>query len=220
MSNSEFFLKVQKKSYFTKMMDFINEAYSEGENKKIFPPRGAVFKAFDLCPLEECKVVIIGQDPYHEVNQANGLAFSVNSGVPLPPSLQNIYKEIEYEYDVKMKNDGDLTYLAKQGVLLLNVYLTVEEGKPLSHKHDFYEDFIKDVFSYLDTLDKSIVFLLWGSFARKFAPLVKNNNHRIIETVHPSPLSANRGGWFEKNQFKRANNFLLSMGEKPIDWKN
>lgn len=199
-------------------MAFINEAYSKGT---VYPPKENVFRAFELCPLENCKVVIIGQDPYHEEGQASGLAFSVNSGVALPPSLKNIYKEIENEYGYAMNfNDGDFSYLARQGVLLLNVYLTVEAGKPLSHKFDFYEDFIKDVLVYLDGLNQPIVFMLWGTFAKKFTPYITNNNHRIIETNHPSPLSANRGGWFNKNQFKRANNFLLSMGAKPIDWKN
>ncbi len=209
--------QIKEQPYFHEMITFINQIY---EKEVVFPPRKDVFRAFKMCPFDKVKVVIIGQDPYHEKHQANGLAFSVNSGVPLPPSLLNIYREIEIEFGTKMKPDGDLTYLAKQGVLLLNAYLTVKESTPLSHSFKFYESFLDDVMRYLDTINRPIVFLLWGSFARRYATLVTNKNHCVIETVHPSPLSANRGGWFYKNQFKRANEFLEKNGVTPIVWNN
>ncbi|MEG2341736.1 MAG: uracil-DNA glycosylase [Bacilli bacterium] len=207
--------EINNKSYFKELLSFLEKEYAE---KTIFPPSKDLFKSFLLCKEENLKVVIIGQDPYHEINQANGLAFSVNKGIKLPPSLKNIYKEIENEYNVKTKNDGDLTYLAKQGVLLLNKYLSVEEGKPLSHKNKLYDEFFKDVISYIESINKPIVFMLWGGEAKKVKPYIANKLHIILEANHPSPLSANRGGWFDSKIFLRCNEYLKKFNVEEIDW--
>lgn len=212
----EFFLEIKNKDYAKSLSTFLDEEY---RNYTCFPPRKLMFNAFDLTPLKEVKVVIIGQDPYHEINQAMGLSFSVPKGIKVPPSLINIYKEIEDEYGTKLNhNDGDLTYLAKQGVLLLNSILSVREHQPMSHNIKEYALFFSDVLSLLDTLDQPIVFLLWGSSARKLKVFVKNQNHLVLESIHPSPLSAIHGGWFGNNHFKKANEFLVSKGANPIDW--
>ena len=212
----EFFLDIKNKDYAKSLSAFLDEEY---RNYTCFPPRKLMFNAFDLTPLNEVKVVIIGQDPYHEINQAMGLSFSVPKGIKVPPSLINIYKEIEDEYGTKLNhNDGDLTYLAKQGVLLLNSILSVREHQPMSHNIKEYALFFSDVLSLLDTLDQPIVFLLWGSSARKLKVFVKNKNHLVLESIHPSPLSAIHGGWFGNNHFKKANEFLVSKGTNPIDW--
>ncbi len=198
-------------------MSFLDEEY---KTKTIFPPRENMFKAFELCELDNLKVVIIGQDPYHEVNQAMGLSFSVPSTTEIPPSLINIYKEIYLEFGYKMKRNGDLTYLAKQGVLLYNVYLSVVASHALSHKRVEYEKLAIDLMKFLNNLDQPIVFMLWGNFAKQFAKYITNPNKLVLQSSHPSPLSANRGGWFNTNQFKRCNEYLLEHGVKPIDWKN
>lgn len=212
----EFFLEIKNKDYAKSLSTFLDEEY---KNYTCFPPRKLMFNAFVLTPLNEVKVVIIGQDPYHEINQAMGLSFSVPKGIKVPPSLINIYKEIEDEYGTKLNhNDGDLTYLAKQGVLLLNSILSVREHQPMSHNIKEYALFFSDVLSLLDTFDQPIVFLLWGSSARKLKVFVKNKNHLVLESIHPSPLSAIHGGWFGNNHFKNANEFLVSKGANPIDW--
>lgn len=198
-------------------MSFLDEEY---KTKTIFPPRENMFKAFELCELDNLKVVIIGQDPYHEVNQAMGLSFSVPSTTEIPPSLINIYKEIYLEFGYKMKRNGDLTYLAKQGILLYNVYLSVVASHALSHKRVEYEKLAVDLMKFLNNLDQPIVFMLWGNFAKQFAKYITNPNKLVLQSAHPSPLSANRGGWFNTNQFKRCNEYLLEHGVKPIDWKN
>ena len=212
----EFFLEIKNKDYAKSLSTFLDVEY---RNYICFPPRKLMFNAFDLTPLNEVKVVIIGQDPYHEINQAMGLSFSVPKGIKVPPSLINIYKEIEDEYGTKLNhNDGDLTYLAKQGVLLLNSILSVREHQPMSHNIKEYALFFSDVLSLLDTLDQPIVFFLWGSSARKLKVFVKNKYHLVLESIHPSPLSAIHGGWFGNNHFKKANEFLVSKGANPIDW--
>jgi uracil-DNA glycosylase len=149
-----------------------------------------------------------------------GLAFSVPNGIPLPPSLQNIYKEIDNDLGLKMKGEGDLTYLAKQGVLLLNARLSVRRGIPLSHDVKEYQLFLTDVMELLDRQNQPIVFMLWGNFARSLKKLLQNKNHLILESTHPSPLSANRGGFFNTHQFSRANQYLRDHGLPPIDWQN
>lgn len=213
-----FFDSVSGQSYSKTLHSFLKEEYA---TQTIYPPRDLVFNAFALTSPNDIKAVIIGQDPYHNPGQAMGLSFSVPKGVPLPPSLINIYKEIEDDLGVPMDfQNGDLTCWAKQGVLLLNAYLTVRENRPLSHKREEYDSFIADTMRYLDTLNQPIVFLLWGGFAKKFIPFVKNPNHFVLTSVHPSPLSANRGGWFGKHQFSKTNEILVGRGSAPIHWGN
>jgi len=212
-----FFDEIAKKDYSKSLHEFLNYEYS---HQAIYPPRQLMFNAFELTEVENIKVVIIGQDPYHQPGQAMGLSFSVPSGIKLPPSLVNIFKEIESDLGIKMRNDGDLTYLARQGVLLINAYLSVREGQPLSHHREEYDLFMVDLMKYLDNLNQPIVFMMWGNFAQKFAKYVANPEHIILKSVHPSPLGANHGGWFGLKQFSRCNDYLVSKGMKPIDWKN
>lgn len=217
MSWEPFFKEVAAKEYAQKLKTFLDEEYARGI---VYPPRHLVFNAFNLTAPDKINVVIIGQDPYHEPNQAMGLSFSVPSSTPLPPSLINIYKEIESDLGVKMKNNGDLTYLAKQGVLLLNAYLTVRQSEALSHRLPEYESFMDDVLDYIDALSQPIVFLLWGGFAKKYAKKILNPSHHILTSVHPSPLSANRGGWFGNRHFSKANDILTRHGVDAIVWNN
>ena len=213
-----FFNEVSKKDYSKSLHEFLDKEYS---TQTIYPPRRLMFNAFELTEVENIKVVIIGQDPYHQPHQAMGLSFSVPEGVKLPPSLVNIYKEIESDLGIKMNyQSGDLTYLAKQGVLLINAYLSVREGQPLSHHREEYDLFMLDLMNYLDKLDQPIVFMLWGNFAQKYQKFVANPQHIILKSVHPSPLGANHGGWFGLKQFSRCNEYLKSKGLKPIDWRN
>ena len=214
---NKFFEREKEQEYFKNLLSRLDEEYN---NKIIYPEKENLFRAFKETKLDDVKVVILGQDPYHEECQATGLAFSVPSGLKLPPSLKNIYQEIENEYNYLMLNNGDLTYLARQGVLLINAFLSVEAHKPLSHHFKEYEIFITHLFSYLNNIDHPIVYMLWGNFAKKFAKLISNPNHLVIKRNHPSPLSANKGGWFNQNTFIECDNFLLSKGLKPIDWKN
>ena len=213
-----FFNEVSKKDYSKSLHEFLDKEYS---TQIIYPPRRLMFNAFELTEVENVKVVIIGQDPYHQPHQAMGLSFSVPEGVKLPPSLVNIYKEIESDLGIKMNyQSGDLTYLAKQGVLLINAYLSVREGQPLSHHREEYDLFMLDLMTYLDKLDQPIVFMLWGNFAQKYQKFVANPQHIILKSVHPSPLGANHGGWFGLKQFSRCTEYLKSKGLKPIDWRN
>lgn len=213
----EFFQKIKEKDYSKRLKDFLDKEYA---NHTIYPPRLLMFNAFNQTSPKEIKVVIIGQDPYHEPNQAMGLCFSVPNGVSLPPSLINIYKEIEIEYGIAMKQNGDLTYLAKQGCLLLNTVLTVRAHQAFSHNIDEYKLFIKDVLTYIDNLNQPIVFMLWGNSAKQYKQYIHNPNRLILESVHPSPLSANRGGWFNNNHFKKTNEFLTKNNIKNIIWQN
>lgn len=215
---NELFNELQNKDYCGILHKFLDEEYS---TFKCYPPRELVFNAFKLTPLENVKVVIIGQDPYHEINQAMGLAFSVNKGIKLPPSLVNIYKEIENEFDIKMDfSNGDLTYLAKQGVLLLNSILSVREHLPMSHNNKEYKLFLLDILKALESLPQPIVYLLWGGNARKLKYYLTNPSHLVLEANHPSPLSANRGGWFNSGVFIKCNEYLINNGLKPINWCN
>ena len=218
MSSSwkDFFEKEKEKAYFRKLEEFLDNEY---KNKVIYPPRDLVFNAFSLCPLDKIKVVIIGQDPYHEPGQAMGLSFSVPSTCKVPPSLKNIYKEIEDDCnEIFFNKDGDLTYLANQGVLLLNSILTVEQGKPLSHNTKEYEELYHNILKELDELDYPLVFMLWGGNAKKQSVYLKNPKHLVLCANHPSPLSANRGGFFGCKHFSKANQFLIQNGIEPIIW--
>ena len=213
-----FFDRVRAEPYSQKLHRFLETEYA---SQVVYPPHDLVFNAFALTSPSDLKAVIIGQDPYHNPGQAMGLSFSVPRGVALPPSLVNIYKEIQMDLGIPMDfENGDLTCWAKQGVLLLNAYLTVRENAPLSHACEEYDSFIADTMRYLDTLNQPIVFFLWGGFAKKFTPFIKNREHFVLTSVHPSPLSANRGGWFGKHQFSQANDFLSANGVSPIDWSN
>jgi len=213
---NDFFKEISNKEYAGKLNKFLDKEYS---SFICYPPREMLFNAFKLTPLDKVKVVIVGQDPYHEPNQAMGLSFSVNKGVKVPPSLINIYKEIEQEYGVQFnKSDGDLTYLAKQGVLCLNAILSVRAHQPMSHDNDEYKMFFNDVFELLDKQTQPIVFMLWGGPARKLKKYLHNPSHLILESVHPSPLSAIHGGWFGNNHFKKANEYLSTNGAETIDW--
>ena len=207
---------LKKKEYFSKLESFWDDEYSK---YKVYPNRENIFNAFKLTPLENIKVVIFGQDPYHEEGQAMGLAFSVPDNIKTPPSLINIYKEIENEYNTLIFNKGgDLTYLANQGVLLLNTILTVREHAPMSHNIKEYNLLIKDIIDVLNKLDQPIVFMLWGGPAKKLEPLLTNENHLVIKATHPSPLGANQGGWFNSGIFVKCNEFLVKNGVKPINW--
>lgn len=212
----DIFEEISKKDYFLSLMKFINE---ERSKYIIFPPQDEVFNAFKMTPFKNIKVVIFGQDPYPNVNQAMGLSFSVKEGVKIPPSLKNIFKEIDIEFNKSTLHfDGDLTYLAKQGVLLLNPILTVREKAPLSHDNELYRLLFKDIVHYIEENDNHIVYLLWGNKASKYAKYITNKNHLVIKTNHPSPLSANRGGWFNSNCFIKCNEFLNENNIEPIDW--
>lgn len=212
-----FFKEEKQKEFMRRLHNFLALEY---RSHIIYPPKQLLLNAFNLTPFDQVKVVIIGQDPYHEPNQAMGLSFSVPEGVALPPSLQNIYKEIENDLQVQMRPNGDLTYLAKQGVLLLNAILSVRQSQPLSHQIEEYNQLLKDVLLYLDQSNQPIVFLLWGRFARNLKPYIQNPNRLILESTHPSPLSANRGGYFGNHHFSRANAYLSLHGKTPIQWKN
>jgi len=212
-----FFKSLEEKKYYIDLLSYVDKQYKD---YVIYPSRENIFKAFEITELGDVRVVIIGQDPYFNPNQATGLSFSVPSKVTLPPSLKNIFKEIENEYNVQMKSDGDLTYLAKQGVFLFNTILTVRAGFPLSHDIPEYVQFTRDVFDILDKQQHPIVFLLWGGSAKKYRKYLSNPSHLVLEANHPSPLSANRGGWFGNNHFKQVNEFLIANGEQEITWKN
>ena len=215
---NEFFKKLQNEEFCLKLNDFLNKEYRD---YTCYPPRKLLFNAFRLTPLDKVKVVIVGQDPYHEPGQAMGLSFSVPEGIKVPPSLVNIYKEIAQEYNAKMNfNSGDLTYLAKQGVLLLNSILSVRAHQAMSHNTEEYKMFLASVLEVLDKQTTPIVFLLWGGPARKLKGYLHNPSHLILECIHPSPLAANHGGWFGNNHFTEANRYLREHGLSEINWLN
>ena len=204
-----------EKDYFKDLTDFVRAEYLSG--KTIYPAPKNIFNAFNLCPLDSVKVVIIGQDPYHEPGQAHGLCFSVESGVDLPPSLINIYKEIESDIGHKSITNGDLTAWANQGVLLLNSTLTVQAHVAASHAGHGWETFTDAVIRAVAQNRKNVVYMLWGSFAQKKAEMVDKNENLVLCSAHPSPLSAYRG-FFGNHHFSRANEYLIQHGKKPIDW--
>lgn len=203
-----------KKDYLIKIDYFLAKEY---KTKHIYPKAKNIFHAFQTTSLKDTKVVILGQDPYHGPNQAQGYAFSVPTNMPCPPSLQNIYKELENEYHRPVYRSGDLSDWAQQGVLLLNTILTVEEGKPLSHAHIGWQNFTNEALRWINKKEGPVVFLLWGAKAKSVMPLLDNPNHLILTSPHPSPFSANRG-FFGNNHFISANEYLESHGEKPIQW--
>ncbi|HKX85623.1 MAG TPA: uracil-DNA glycosylase [Flavobacterium sp.] len=211
-----FFSEETAKPYFVELQQKVDEEY---QNYACFPPRELVFNAFDKCSLDKLKVVIIGQDPYHGEGEANGLCFSVNDGVAIPPSLKNIFAEINNEFDrVFFPTSGNLEGWAKQGVLLLNASLTVRKDLANSHKHLKWNFFTDSVIQYISENTENVVFLLWGSFAHKKGSKIDREKHLVLESGHPSPLSANRGFWFGNDHFLKVNEYLKSVGEEVINW--
>lgn len=204
-----------EKPYFEQLTDFVRQEYQQ---HRCFPPGRLIFNAFNLCPFDKVKAVIIGQDPYHGEGQAHGLSFSVNDGVAFPPSLQNIFKEIENDLGLPVPTSGNLTRWAEQGVLLLNATLTVRAHEAGSHQRRGWEQFTDAAIRALSQGREHVVFILWGSYARSKKALVDTRKHLVLESVHPSPLSANRGGWFGNHHFSRANAYLAEHGQATINW--
>ncbi len=202
------------KPYFHALAEAVRNEYQRGV---VYPPARLIFNAFDQCPLPLVKVVILGQDPYHEPSQAEGLCFSVPDGVPLPPSLVNIYKEIASEFNTPVPRNGSLLRWARQGVLLLNSTLTVRQHQANSHQGIGWETFTDAVISLLSLHRQNLVFMLWGSYAQRKGQVIDASRHLILKTAHPSPLSAYRG-FFGCNHFRMANDYLLSHGITPIEW--
>jgi uracil-DNA glycosylase len=211
-------LKLEKefdKEYFIRLSQFVKEEY---RTNTVFPPGGLIFNSFDLCPFEKVKAVIIGQDPYHGPGQAHGLCFSVREGVEFPPSLKNIFKEIESDLGLKPERNGDLGRWARQGVLLLNATLTVRAHLAGSHQRKGWEEFTDAVITALNRDRNNLVFFLWGAYAQKKGESIDRTRHLVLESVHPSPLSASRG-FFGNKHFSRCNNYLIEKGIEPIDWR-
>jgi len=204
-----------KKEYFQNLMKFIKEEY---KNKTVYPKQSEVFNAFRYTDFNDVKVVILGQDPYHGPNQAEGLSFSVSNEVLKPPSLKNIFKELESDLGIQFPEANSLKPWAKEGVLLLNAVLTVEEHKPTSHKDKGWETFTDEIIKMINKKDTPVVFILWGAYARAKKVLITNPKHLIIESAHPSPFSA-RNGFFGSKPFSRTNEFLRKNGINEIDWR-
>ena len=202
------------KDYFVKLADFVRKEYASSQ---VFPPGSEIFAAFDATPFDDVKVVIIGQDPYHDVNQANGLCFSVRDGVPFPPSLLNIFKEIQNDLGKPIPESGDLSRWAKQGVLLLNSTLTVKAHCAGSHQNKGWEQFTDEVILQLAQRKENLVFILWGSYAIKKGAFINRMKHLVLTSPHPSPLSAYRG-FFGNKHFSTANEYLKKHGKAPIEW--
>ena len=203
------------KPYFSELTDFVREAY---QTALVYPPAPLIFNALDSCPLSQIRVVILGQDPYHGIGQAHGLSFSVPEGVAHPPSLINIFKELESDIGKVYPNSGSLTSWASQGVLLLNATLTVEVGRAGSHQNKGWEQFTDAVIDVISTQCDHIVFLLWGNYAKQKGKRIDRDKHLVLSSGHPSPLSANRGLWFGNRHFSQANTYLISKGRTPIHW--
>ncbi|MBQ8838926.1 MAG: uracil-DNA glycosylase [Bacteroidales bacterium] len=203
-----------EKPYFASLVRFLHEEKAAGQT--IFPPGSQIFRAFELTPVPQLKVVILGQDPYHGHGQAHGLSFSVPANVPAPPSLKNIFKEIESDLGVKMSGYPDLEKWARQGVLLLNAVLTVRAGAPASHSKIGWEEFTDAVIHYVSDNCDGVVFLLWGNFARSKRDLIDQTRHHVLEAAHPSPLA--RGAFFGCRHFSKTNSLLTANGKEPIDW--
>ncbi|MES2411198.1 MAG: uracil-DNA glycosylase [Bacteroidota bacterium] len=204
-----------EKPYFQNLISFVKNEYAA---KTCFPKGNEIFAAFDHCPFNRVKVVIIGQDPYHGYGQANGLCFSVNDGIALPPSLINIFKEIQTDLQIPFPKSGNLERWADQGVLLLNATLTVRESEAGSHQNKGWETFTDAVIQKISDDKENVVFLLWGGFAKKKGARIDRTKHHVLETGHPSPLSANRGLWFGNKHFSQTNVYLESLGKEPIKW--
>ncbi|MEK7523496.1 MAG: uracil-DNA glycosylase [Patescibacteria group bacterium] len=200
--------------YFGKLTNFVKQEY---QTKKIYPPPKAIFRALDLCPFDEVKVVILGQDPYHGVRQANGLCFSVSEDVAIPPSLQNIYKEIQEDLGKPVSSSGNLERWAKQGVLLLNATLTVRACEAGSHQHHGWETFTDAVIRSLAEQKEHLVFLLWGRYAQEKGKFIDTNKHLVLKAAHPSPFSA-YSGFFGCKHFSKTNEYLKSVEKEPVEW--
>lgn len=215
MNFKEIIEEESKKEYFKELQSFVDKEY---KNKTVFPERKNIYASLENTPFDKVKVVIIGQDPYHGEGEAHGFAFSVKPGIKIPPSLKNIYKELNAEYGCYIPNNGYLMKWAEQGVLLLNAVLTVEKDKPASHQGKGWETFTDRVIEEIDKKDEPVVFMLWGNFAKSKKELLNNKNHLVLESPHPSPFSA-RHGFFGNNHFKLANEYLSKNGIEPIDWQ-
>lgn len=202
--------------YFKALLDTLEEEYL---NQICFPPKDFIFNAFNQCSFEKTKVVVLGQDPYHGEGEANGLAFSVNDGIKIPPSLRNIYREINADFDTIFEpNSGNLERWSKQGVLLLNATLSVRKDSPNSHKHLKWQQFTDAVIQLLSNEKEHLVFLLWGAFAQKKGKFIDENKHLILTSGHPSPMSANQGKWFGNKHFSQVNTYLEQIGKEQIEW--
>ncbi|MFN4144518.1 MAG: uracil-DNA glycosylase [Runella sp.] len=204
-----------EKPYFEELVAYVRKEY---QTQKVYPPGRLMFNAFDRCPFDRVKVVILGQDPYHGAGQANGLCFSVNDGVTMPPSLINIFKEIQEDLGQPFPKTGNLERWADQGVLLLNATLTVREGQPGSHQGKGWEKFTDAVVKCLNDQKQHLVFMLWGKYAQDKGRVIDTQKHFVLKSKHPSPMSANYGGWFGNKHFSQANNYLRSKGLEEIVW--
>ncbi|WPP50260.1 uracil-DNA glycosylase [Catalinimonas niigatensis] len=202
------------KPYFLNLVEFVKNEYSD---QTIYPPGKEIFRAFDLTAFDQVKVVILGQDPYHGPKQANGLAFSVRDGIPMPPSLVNIFKEIKNEFGKELPPNGNLERWAKQGVLLLNATLTVKARQAGSHQKKGWEEFTDSVIHHLSEEKEELVFMLWGAYAQKKGAIIDESKHLVLKSPHPSPFSADRG-FFGNEHFKKANEYLKEKGKEEIDW--
>ena len=212
---NEILAEEMEKDYYQELQAFVQKRRAE---VRVFPEEQNVFNALEFTPFESVKVVILGQDPYHGFGQAHGLSFSVQKGIPLPPSLKNIYKELQEDIGGDLPTEGDLTHWAKQGVLLLNTVLTVEEGNANSHKGMGWERLTNRLIESLNELNHPVIFILWGKPAQDKEKLITNSNHVILKAPHPSPLSAYRG-FFGSKPFSRVNDILMQQGQSPIRWK-
>lgn len=212
---NEILVEEMQKDYYQELQEFVKK---RREEVRVFPEEKNVFRALELTPFESVKVVILGQDPYHGFGQAHGLSFSVQKGTPLPPSLKNIYKELQEDLGGELPTEGDLSHWAKQGVLLLNTVLTVEEGNANSHKGMGWETLTNRLIESLNELNHPVIFILWGKPAQEKEKLITNPSHVILKAPHPSPLSAYRG-FFGSKPFSRVNDILIQQGQTPICWK-
>ena len=204
-----------EKPYFSNLIEFVKTEYS---STKVYPPGKFIFNAFEKCTFDNTKIVILGQDPYHGYNQANGLSFSVNDGVAIPPSLQNIFKEIKEDLAIAIPKTGNLERWAEQGVLLLNSTLTVRAGEAGSHQKKGWETFTDAVIKRISEQRQDVVFMLWGKYAQDKGAVINASKHLILKAKHPSPMAANYGGWFGTKHFSQANDYLISKGLEPINW--
>lgn len=205
-----------KQDYYQQLLEFLE--YESTHNKTIYPPQDQIFNAFDLSSFENTKVIILGQDPYHNEGQAHGLSFSVPDGVSIPPSLRNIYQELLSDLDIVPSQSGNLTHWASQGVLLLNSVLTVEKNSPGSHAKSGWVDFTDTVIDILNEKKQNLVFLLWGSYAQQKAELIDKDKHLVLTAAHPSPFSAHKG-FFGANHFSKTNDYLKIHNQQTINWK-
>ncbi len=204
-----------EKPYFEELIDFVKSEY---KTQTVYPPGGLIFNAFDSCPFDACKVVILGQDPYHGPGQANGLCFSVNDGVPKPPSLLNIFKEVNEDVGVPMPASGNLQRWADQGILLLNSTLTVRAREAGSHQKKGWETFTDAVIQCINDEKENVVFLLWGKYAQDKGSIIDETKHHVLKAKHPSPMAAKWGGWFDSKHFSQTNAYLEKVGKDKIAW--